>query len=581
MCGKLIYSMSSRNGGLEKVYLLWLILILLVGFALRLWGISFGLPNEHCRPDESTLVHKALSIGSGDLNPHFFNYPSLHFYFLALLYSIYFGVGWAGGVFAGLEDFQRQYFIDPSALFLIGRCFSALLGTSSVFLTYLIGRHLAGKRAGLLSAGFLSLAFLHVRDSHFLTVDIPATFHLLLAYVFILRYLDAPARRDLFLSGVFLGLSVSTKYSLALFAISVAVAAVFGQNPRSFRNLVWKDLITVMAITCLAFMAGSPFTLLDFKTFWRDLSYERAHFALGHGLDLGRGWIYHANFTLPHSLGWPLFAAALLGCIWLLSRHRLKDVVLLIGLIVYYGVAGSGKTVFMRYMLPLVPFLCVAAGTLLDRATQGWKGRWVVLLAGLFSAPPGYAILQHNLLLARTDTRLLATQWIEDHLSQDTKLALYGNNDFGFPHIHRSRNSLLGQLSDLQAAGLGAKRLERALESGAYPVEPSYQVIELRLLNPLKLRSIWTTHSTALLAREGVFWIVTHEHPLVYSRIDPVFLAQLERDAVPVKSFNPFKEGKDIPTYDPIDAYYVPLAGFGAVERPGPLLKIWRLQIRE
>ena len=40
--------------------------ILLIGLALRFLGLSFGLPNVHCRPDESTLVHRALAIGAGD-----------------------------------------------------------------------------------------------------------------------------------------------------------------------------------------------------------------------------------------------------------------------------------------------------------------------------------------------------------------------------------------------------------------------------------------------------------------------------------------------------------------------------------
>ena len=57
--------------------------IVLMGLALRLWGIDFGLSNLYCRPDETTLVHRALAIGAGDLNPHFFNYLSLQFYLLA------------------------------------------------------------------------------------------------------------------------------------------------------------------------------------------------------------------------------------------------------------------------------------------------------------------------------------------------------------------------------------------------------------------------------------------------------------------------------------------------------------------
>ena len=39
-----------------------------------------------------------------------------------------------------------------------------------------IAYRLAGRRAAVMAAWLLAVTFLHVRDSHFLTVDIPATF---------------------------------------------------------------------------------------------------------------------------------------------------------------------------------------------------------------------------------------------------------------------------------------------------------------------------------------------------------------------------------------------------------------------
>ena len=104
-----------------KDHRLWLACIVLVGLLLRLWGLDFGLPNVNTRPDESTLVHKAIAFGSGDLNPHFFKYPSLHFYLLAGVYGLYFAAGLGLGLFAGVQDFQRQFFSDPSIFFLLGR----------------------------------------------------------------------------------------------------------------------------------------------------------------------------------------------------------------------------------------------------------------------------------------------------------------------------------------------------------------------------------------------------------------------------------------------------------------------------
>ena len=63
---------------------------IVAGLALRLWGIDFGLPHTAARPDESTLVHRALVIAGGQWNPHFFNYPSFHLYLLSAVFGLYY-----------------------------------------------------------------------------------------------------------------------------------------------------------------------------------------------------------------------------------------------------------------------------------------------------------------------------------------------------------------------------------------------------------------------------------------------------------------------------------------------------------
>ncbi len=550
---------------------LWLALILGGGLGLRLWGIGFGLPNVLCRPDETTLVHKALGLGTGDFNPHFFNYPSLHFYLLAGLYGVYFLFGYLGGAFAGLEDFQRHYFADPSALYLLGRVFNACLGTASALLAYLLGQRLGGQRAGLLSAAWLSAAFLPVRDSHFLTVDVPATFHLLLACLLLCCYLESGRWKHLLAGAAFLGLAASTKYNTALFGVSAGLAAVLGPGAR------WKRLAGALAVMGLGFAAGSPFALLDWSTFWQDLSYERAHFAAGHGADLGRGWGYHLGFSLPHALGWPLLIAGLGGCAWVGWRRRPADLVLLAGALVYYAVAGSGKAVFVRYVLPLVPLLCVTGALGTERLTRSWPAWRVALLAAAIIAPSAGAAWQHNGLLARRDTRLLAAEWIEAHVPDGARIAMHGS-EYGYPQVRRTRGWLQERLEDARRAGLGGERLSRMLQWPGYPPPPAYYVIELRPFPGTELRSVWSDCPVDSLARQGVEWVVTQEHPLPYSQVDPGFAAQLEAGAVLAASFDPFVKGETrSPVYDPIDAYFVPLAGFGAVERPGPLIRIYRL----
>ena len=297
-------------------------LILMAAFALRIWGIDFGLPNTLARPDETTLVHRALAIGAGDLNPHFFRYPSLHFYVLALVYGLYFLAGRATGHFDGVEDFQYEFFAEPSTIFILGRLLTAMMGTASVALVYSIATRWRGRTAGVLSALFLAVAFLHVRDSHFLTLDVPATFYLLVACLFAWRQFDQPNTRTALLSGLFLGLATSTKYNVVLLAPMILLAVVFSSrghqhgsseaaglhlgSPQLNSKGSWTLLAMTTLVAIVAFVAGSPFVLLDYSTFLADLTAEGGQFSVGRALDLGRGWTYHLHTSLVHGLGWPL-----------------------------------------------------------------------------------------------------------------------------------------------------------------------------------------------------------------------------------------------------------------------------------
>ncbi len=150
-------------------------------------------------------------------------------------------------------------------------------------------------------------------------------------------------------------------------------------------------------------------------------------------------------------------------------------------------------------------------------------------------------------------------------------------SDFGYPQVRRSRSWLQDQLEDVQAAGQGGRRLTAMLALAEYPPPPSYYVIEVKPENHLDQRAVWITDDLARLRAAGIAWIVTHEHPLVYSQVDPLLKRQLEEEAVLAQCFDPFRGAWSDLVYDPLDAYYAPVAGSAAVERPGPLIRVYRL----
>ena len=59
-------------------------LILALAALARVWAISFCLPSPYCRPDEEAVAAVSLSIFGRNLNPHFFDWPTLFMYAVAV-----------------------------------------------------------------------------------------------------------------------------------------------------------------------------------------------------------------------------------------------------------------------------------------------------------------------------------------------------------------------------------------------------------------------------------------------------------------------------------------------------------------
>ena len=83
--------------------------ILALGLALRLAGVSFGLPHLY-HADEPIVVNHALAYGTGDFHPHFFKIPPLVSYLLFLFYGLSYLVGKGIGLFQNVGDFELLFF---------------------------------------------------------------------------------------------------------------------------------------------------------------------------------------------------------------------------------------------------------------------------------------------------------------------------------------------------------------------------------------------------------------------------------------------------------------------------------------
>lgn len=442
---------------------LWL-LIALAAF-VRFYGLRFGILHPYARPDELPIIGIGKDFLTGDLNPHFWSYPSLYMYVLAALDYAFYLYGRARGWYQSLTHFLSLWPMYWTPYFVIARTVSALAGTATVAIVHRIAIRLFDRLTAAIATSFLALAYLPVRDSHFGVTDTSMVFWLTLAFLFIVKGAVENRRSAFAIAGAVAGLGASTKYNvLLMFAPLLVGLLVAGQidgasartfaDPRARVAEGLRRLVLFGVLFGAAFIAGTPYSVLDFRPFLNDVRVQaRVIMTPFAGRDLGPGGIYHLKFSLRYGLGLPLLIAGIGGLAWTIRSNFRKGLLLAAFPAAYYALLFSTRTVMVRYAIPLVPFLCLAAAWLIADlarliAARVHAPRAAIALAAaaLVIAPSAYSVVRIDTLFAATDSRMLAADWIRANVKPGSTMHLCGNIvvqpvvDYGFgpPRVYWS-----------------------------------------------------------------------------------------------------------------------------------------------
>ncbi|HET9887885.1 MAG TPA: glycosyltransferase family 39 protein, partial [bacterium] len=301
-----------------------------------------------------------------------------------------------------------------------GRSITALLGAGTVAFTYILGRDVAGKWAGILAALFLAVNPLHLRESQTIAVDVPMTFFSTWALVEAIRIQRTRSSAAFIRGGIAVGLAASSKYTGAILLVPLLAAHFFAPQ-RSRRSLVM-----LLGTAVAAFVFTSPFVLIDFSTFWRDLSIENRHMAVGHFGDDPSGTLHdYAGVIGMNALSWPLAGASLISLVDFAAIKRQRWAWILGSFLAVYALLVANWSMRAdRYLLPIVPSALVLAGAIFAAAFQARAARWVSRQARSALLWIGIAIIVGSLIRIdlhewkkrSRDTRAEAKQWIETHV---------------------------------------------------------------------------------------------------------------------------------------------------------------------
>jgi 4-amino-4-deoxy-L-arabinose transferase-like glycosyltransferase len=344
--------------------------------ALRLVGIQYGLPyGSLLDPDEQNVVPRAWRmVHGGGLDPHFFDWPTLVTYLVAPFQA------WEG---------------QPS--YLAGRLVVITLALAGIAAAWWLGTRAYGTVAGAIAALATAVASTHIAFSHAAVTDVPLTTFVTLALALLVS-------GQFWLAGLAIGLATSAKWSGVLLLVPLVVVL--------WRR--WRELAGSFALAVVAFVATSPFVVVDGSSTWsalRRVSREHRRGWLGFEHDHWSGIAFAGH--LWHALG-PLVVVALAALVLALARRESRaDVVLPSFVLAYYASLLPLHSHFPRYVLPLVPALGALAG----------RFRVLAPVTMLLLVIPLAWSIRDDVRLTRTDTRIVAARWIDAHVPHGAAIA--------------------------------------------------------------------------------------------------------------------------------------------------------------
>lgn len=407
--------------------------ILSVALAASVTGLDWGLPYQWHTDEKVTQALNVLRSPRWD--PDYFINPHLHIYVVAAAFKVAYLRYPGSHVAQSIGEIIPMVGHDSPARRLqflamrLARGESVVFGLATVLVVFVIGRRHWGERTGLLAAAFTSVTMGLVNLWHFATPE-ALLFLLMLAALWSLDALIVRGSlRDYLVAGAFVGLACSTKYTAWLLVVPFLAAHIASRGIRrafTARGVALLALIGV--VTVLAFLAGTPLLIADWKQFWEwGVVYNWYTGApTGDLLTVKRSYLPYLQL-LGDGMGWPLFAATVTGVIVAtvhLARRGFGDApgrgYLIHGswIAAFYVFYGLSPHHALRFIIPIAPSLALVAAAacdrFLDRPSAAARRLAVISVAAIVLYSAIYTARADAMFLH--DTRYAAGEWLNQHV---------------------------------------------------------------------------------------------------------------------------------------------------------------------
>lgn len=372
--------------------------------------LAFGIPGDlpwTLRPDEFFFLEIGRKMAAnGDPSPHWFGHPGS-----TLIYPL-----------AAIRWVQQRIFGSDAlaTAALAGRVLAAAYAWLCFPLAHHVARRLFDARVALLSVWLMLLAPYALAHGTWLRTDGPGSFFVLLAFAACLRLHERPGSGRALAAGVAVGVATGSRW----FGAATAVLLAWPLPGRGLGARRAAQIAGAGALGALfGFAASTPYALLEIDALRRSVSGESLKALLGaDGLSpLGNlGW--YLGYALPRLGGGVHAALAVAGLVSVVARGSRAQR----GIPLLFAALLAGTSLhplhWMRWTLPLFPFLCMLAAHALDacgravaRRARSPRTAYAALVA-LASLWPLAETALHLVREARPSTLSQARVWARENL---------------------------------------------------------------------------------------------------------------------------------------------------------------------
>lgn len=434
-----------------------LYLVIAVSLLLCAFHLHWGLPNGNFSWAADALGPlSVLSIAKRSLSKFnsgwfWYKYPFGYPLILLAIYAPYLGWLVLSGQLSNPSTVYPYGFADPErALFvlaMLGRSVNVLLIVATVALTYAMARRFFGVWEARLAAWFVATAYPMVFYAHTTNQDAAYVLWLTLAvWATIVGAEGAHRRWPFAVLGFAAAMAMATKeqgFALLLTLPFLLAIALYHRTTVTlpWPSRLWQVLWNRGALALLLATVGTTLiannALINPQGVLNRILDLTGHpiagissrltpikFALFKGVDKELWYLRQLYDVTESTFGLPLFLIAIAGLVYLIVAQRRAAAFLLIPALAYYFVSlRTHDLLALRYVLPLLPILAVAAATLLMRVRRS-AGSFVNVVVALLCLVSLARAVEMNVLL-RTDSRYQAEDWLAQQAPDHASIEFY------------------------------------------------------------------------------------------------------------------------------------------------------------